>query len=305
MAGRRIGPLLSRQSISLSGVSTRTVTVLYGDYDNDSVDDLFAIRHTGSRQFRVLVFSGASHFRSRLLAANTALVGASAGRYAFGLGDYDHAPPRHLRDREPRHGPYRDPCTTRRLRLPGPSSAPSAHRFPRRRPAASSSRSATATMTASTTSTRSGSGMPPPRRSTSSTAQPTLVPEGPIRISKSRRATGIVRFLVGDQNGDGHDDIYGINYRPAPRRRGSMRSPALGSTRTNYTRAWCLIPPARAPGNSHYQPSQASDADSRRVTHPTTSTFIDGRLIVSGVQRTQRLEPAVRLRASGPWPRTR
>ena len=206
--------LLSRQSISLSGGS-RTVTVLYGDYDNDSVDDLFAIRHTGSRQFRVLVFSGASHFRSRLLAANTGLVGASAGRYAFGLGDYDHDGRLDIYAIENRGTGsteirvLKGACGYRSVlgsvRAPLPKAPARSFQF--------------------AIGDRDNDGFDDVYAIRQRHAAPTEVYvldgaadfrslEGPIRISKPRRATGIVRFLVGDQNGDGHDDIYGINYRP-------------------------------------------------------------------------------------------
>lgn len=213
--------LLSRQSISLSGVSNRTVTFLYGDYDNDWVDDLFAIRHTGSRQIRVLVFSGASHFRSRLLAANTALVVASARRYAFGLGDYDHDGRLDIYAIENRGagsteirvlngaGGYRSVLGS--VRTPLPKAPASRFQF--------------------AIGDRDNDGFDDVYAIRQRHAAPTEVYvldgaasfgslEGPIRISKPRTTTGIVRFLVGDQNGDGHDDIYGISYRPRTRTTG-------------------------------------------------------------------------------------
>ena len=210
--------LLGRRSISLSGVSTRTVTFLYGDYDNDLVDDLFAIRHTGSRQFRVLVFSGASHFRSRLLAANTALVGASVRRYAFGLGDYDHDGRLDIYAIENRSGGWTEirvlSGADRYLSVLGsvrttlPQTPALSFQF--------------------AIGDRDNDGFDDVYAIRQRHAAPTEVyvldgaaalgsREGPIRISKPRTTTGIVRFLVGDQNGDGHDDIYGISYRPHTR----------------------------------------------------------------------------------------
>jgi hypothetical protein len=210
--------LLSRQSISLSGASTRPDTFLYGDYDNDWVDDLFAIRHTGSRQFRVLVFSGASHFRSRLLAANTALVGASARRYAFGLGDYDHDGRLDIYAIENRAagsteirvlngaGGYRSVFGS--VRTPLPEAPAGTFQF--------------------AIGDRDNDGFDDVYAIRQRHAAPTEVYvldgaagfgslEGPIRISKPRTTSGNLRFLVGDQNGDGHDDIYGISYRPRTR----------------------------------------------------------------------------------------
>ena len=213
--------LLSRQSISLRGASNRTVTFLYGDYDNDWVDDLFAIQHTGSRRFRVLVFSGASHFRSRLLAAKTALVGASARPYAFGLGDYDHngrldiyaIGNRGAGSTEIRvlngAGGYRSVFGS--VHTPLPKAPARTFQF--------------------AIGDRDNDGFDDVYAIRQRHAAPTEVYvldgaagfrslEGPIRISKLGTTTGIVRFLVGDQNGDGHDDIYGISYRPGTRTAG-------------------------------------------------------------------------------------
>ena len=210
--------LLSRRSISLGKVSNGAVTLLYGDYDNDSVDDLFAIRHTGSRHVRVLVFSGASHFRSRLLAADTAVLGASARRYAFGLGDYDHDGRLDIYAIEYRAA---DSPAIRVLNgADGYGSVLGSVRTPL--PKASGRRFQFAI------GDRDNDGFDDVyairQRHASATEVYVLDGaagfgslEGPIRISKPRTTTGSVRFLVGDQNGDGHDDIYGINYRPRTR----------------------------------------------------------------------------------------
>ena len=215
----RYRSLLSRHSISLIGVSKSSVTFLYGDYDDDRVDDLFAIRHTESRQFRVLVFSGASHFTSRLLAATTEPVKVSAGRYAFGLGDYDHdgrldiyaienrgAGATEIRVLSGAAG-YRSVLGS--VRTPLPKAPANSFQF--------------------AIGDRDNDGFDDVYAIRQRHAAPTEVYvldgavgslEGPIRISMPRTATGIVRFLVGDQNGDGHDDIYGISYSPRTRTAG-------------------------------------------------------------------------------------
>jgi hypothetical protein len=89
--GTGYASFLRRRPVRLGETPNQTSGFLYGDYDHDGIDDLFVIESRGQgRRARVVVYAGAGNFSSKLLTTTTALTTTSARRVSFGLGDLDH-----------------------------------------------------------------------------------------------------------------------------------------------------------------------------------------------------------------------
>ena len=245
---------LNRRPARLAPTSSRALSFLSGDYDGDRVDDLFAIGYArSSRRVQIHVHSGATGFRSRLLAVRTGQKATSARPFAFGLGDRDHDGSLDL---------YAISYDGARVQvLDGAEryrSVRSATRTPLRRTSASTFQFAIGD--------RDNDGSDDiyairHRRAGATTA---YVLDGAtsfrsvqatIRTALPKTTTGRVRFVVGDENDDGQEDIYAIRYR-----RGAKTAEILSLAGPRFDsvdlRARVTLPPARKGGWAFALPAQ-------------------------------------------------
>ena len=206
---------LNRRPARLAPTPSRALSFLSGDYDGDRIDDLFVIgSERSSRRVQVFVYSGATGFRSRLLAARTALTAPSARRFAFGLGDRDHDGSLDL------YAIRSDAArSTRVLVLDGADryrSVLTATRTPLPRMSASTFQFAIGDRD------NDGSDDIYAIRHRRVGAMTAYILDGAtsFRSIQARITTALpkttarrVRFVVGDGNDDGQDDIYAIRYR--------------------------------------------------------------------------------------------
>lgn len=86
--GTRHRTFLQHSGTELHPTSDTTFKFLYGDYDGDRVDDLWAVKYQGPRSTELHVYSGANGWRA-LAHIETGLHPTSVETFTFALGDRD------------------------------------------------------------------------------------------------------------------------------------------------------------------------------------------------------------------------